>query len=79
MPGFKLADGRATRSWRDAEQVKAFFERNGLDPYQPKKLHTPASAEKALRQHPELKELLKLLIVTERPENDKIVKDYGDE
>ena len=48
VPGYKLVDGRAKRSWRSEKVATTFLRQHGLDPFT-KKMRSPANAEDALR------------------------------
>ena len=49
VPGYKLVNKRATRSWTDEHKASDFLEANGVYPLQEPKVISPAVAEKALK------------------------------
>jgi hypothetical protein len=48
VPGYKLVNKRATRSWADAEKAAAWLMAAGTEPYE-EKIISPAAAEKVLK------------------------------
>lgn len=78
VPGYKLVEGRATRSWADPDKAEIeLFCRVKDKAYEPKKLVTPAQAEKLLKEagYEKPKEEIKDLISVTRgktvaPEDD---------
>lgn len=46
IPGWKLVQKRAYRKWKDEEEAIELLELRGIDPYQPRKVRTPADVEK---------------------------------
>jgi hypothetical protein len=48
VPGYKLVNKRATRSWLDADKAAAWLTAAGAEPYE-EKIITPAAAEKVLK------------------------------
>jgi hypothetical protein len=48
VPGYKLVNKRATRSWVDAEKAAAWLMAAGAEPYE-EKIISPAAAEKVLK------------------------------
>ena len=49
VPGYKLVNKRATRSWADADKAAAWMMAAGVEPYE-EKIVTPAAAEKVLKK-----------------------------
>ena len=49
VPGYKLVNKRAARSWTDEHKASDFLEANGVYPLQEPKVISPAVAEKALK------------------------------
>lgn len=50
VPGFKLVQGRSSRSWRDEERAKELLKQKvGINEYAPRSLVSPAAAEKLLK------------------------------
>lgn len=49
VPGWKLVNKRATRSWIDNDKAAAFLMQSGVEPYE-EKIITPAAAEKLLKK-----------------------------
>lgn len=49
VPGYKLVNKRATRSWVDADNAAKWLTEAGVDPYE-EKIITPAAAEKVLKK-----------------------------
>ncbi len=47
IPGYKLAEKRPTRKWRDEAAVERALEKYGVEPFE-RKLISPAAAEKLL-------------------------------
>ncbi len=48
IPGFKLVDKRANRSWKSEEAVIKWAEAKAVDPYAPREVISPAQMEKLL-------------------------------
>ena len=48
VPGYKLVNKRATRSWLDADKAAAWLTAAGAEPYE-EKIISPAAAEKLLK------------------------------
>ena len=44
----KLVNKRALRKWKDEEAAEEFMKKHGVDPWAPRKLVSPAQAEKRL-------------------------------
>jgi hypothetical protein len=57
IPGYKLVEKRATRKWKDAEQVVAWAKAKAIDPYAEPDLLSVAQLEKKLKK-PEKEELV---------------------
>jgi len=57
VPGYKLVDKRAYRSWTDEDAVIKWAKASAVDPYAPPEIKSPAQMEKGLKK-PE-KEALK--------------------
>jgi hypothetical protein len=47
VPGFKLVEGRRNREWSDPDAAEKVLTTLGHDPWEPRKLISPAQAEKA--------------------------------
>lgn len=63
IPNYKLVEKRATRKWRDEAVAIAWMRQQGIDPWMPSPVITPAAAEKALNK--EQKQFLATLVVAE--------------
>jgi hypothetical protein len=50
VPGYKLVAKRANRSWKDEGAALVFLAQEGIDPFKPKEVISPAVAEKALKK-----------------------------
>lgn len=50
IPGFKLVDKRAMRQWKSEGDVIEWAQKNAIDPYEPRKLLSPAKIEDKLKE-----------------------------